>query len=157
MSPSFKFQQTTLADSKKITRTAKLQILSCNIKSIIGFIEDLQTFRSIFFIISLDKNAVRLMLSTPYTAPKLMKLGQPETLGVLNHHHRSIGHIYTNFYYGGGNENLCFALHKLLHLYLLFGRFHLAMNLTQFEFRECLFQRFVTFFQVLQVGSSHFL
>ena len=46
--PQFKFQQTTLADSKKITRTAKLQILSCNIKSIIGFVQNLQTLEISF-------------------------------------------------------------------------------------------------------------
>ena len=85
-----------------------------------------------------------------------MQLGQTEALCIQDNHHRSIGHIYTYFYYGGGNENLCFALYKLLHLYLLFSRFHLAMNLTQFEFRECLFQRFVTFFQVLQVALFTF-
>ena len=64
---NLKFHQSALADTEKISWAPKLQIFSGYIKSIIGFIEDLQTFRSIFFIISLDKNAVRLMLSTPYT------------------------------------------------------------------------------------------
>ena len=86
-----------------------------------------------------------------------MQLGETEALCVQDNHHRSIRHIYTNFYYGGGNENLRLTLHKLLHLYLLFGRFHLSVYLTQFEFRECLFQRFVTFFQVLQVALLAFL
>ena len=98
-----------------------------------------------------------MVAASSYTASQLVQLGETEALCIQDNHHRSIGHIYTNFYYGGGNENLCFALHKLLHLCLLLGRFHLAMNLTQFEFRECLFQRFVTFFQVLQVALLAFL
>ena len=86
-----------------------------------------------------------------------MELGQAETLGIEDDHHRGIRYIDTNFNHGGGYEDLRLTFHKLLHLLFLILRFHATVNLAKAELREGLFQHFEAVFEILQVALLAFL
>ena len=43
-----------------------------------------------------DPCTVEIALAAAHTAPQLMKLGEPESLRILDHHHRCIRHIHTD-------------------------------------------------------------
>ena len=86
-----------------------------------------------------------------------MKLGQPETLGVLNHHHRSIGHIYTYLNHGGSHHYLCLTGYEQLHLSILFSRFHLSMHLANPTLGKLFTNMQIPFFKILQVNLFAFL
>ena len=68
-----------------------------------------------------------------------MELGEAETLGIEDDHHRGIGHIDTHLDDGGGYEDLCLAADEPLHLLLLVLGLHLAVNLAETELWEGLF------------------
>src|SRR5450631_1240980 len=57
-----------------------------------------------------------------------MKLGQPESLRMLNHHDRGIGDIDTNLNHGGCNQNADFAFLEQLHGHLFGFGIHSAME-----------------------------
>ena len=80
-----------------------------------------------------------------------MELREAEALGIEYHHHGGVGHVHAHFYYGCCHENLRFAFNKLLHLFFLFGGFHLAVHLAETEFGEHFEERGEAFLKVLQV------
>ena len=80
-----------------------------------------------------------------------MELGKSETFGILNSHHRGIGHIHADFYHGSSHHNLGFVSQETLHFFLFLGRFHLTVHLADLVFWELLTDVHVTLFQVLDV------
>ena len=65
-----------------------------------------------------------------------MKLCQPETLGILHHHHCSIRHIHSYLNYSGRYQNLNFPCGKSLHDHILLFRFHLSMKRSNLYIRR---------------------
>ena len=65
-----------------------------------------------------------------------MKLRQAKALGVLDHHHRRVGHVYTNFDDSGSNQNLQLASLKHAHDLLFQFRVEAAMEQSHFEIGE---------------------
>ena len=68
------------------------------------------------------------MLSTPYTAPKLMKLGKPETFCIFYHHDGSIWHIHSNLHNCGRYQYLDLAGSKRLHDPVFLFWLHLSVK-----------------------------
>ena len=46
------------------------------------------------------------MLTAPDAPPKLVKLGQPETVGVFDHHHAGVRHVDADFDDRGSHQHL---------------------------------------------------
>ena len=80
-----------------------------------------------------------------------MQLRQTETLCLHNHHHAGIRHIHAHLYNSCRHEQLGLAAGKALHLLILLGRLHLAVNLAHAIVREHPLQFLITSLQVLQV------
>ena len=57
-----------------------------------------------------------------------MQLRQAETLGVLDHHDRRLGHVDADLDHRGGDQDLGFALRKGLHRRVLVAALHLAVD-----------------------------
>ena len=86
-----------------------------------------------------------------------MELRKSEAFGILNDHHRSIGHIHPNFDHGSGNHNLSLSGNKELHLLIFLRRLHLAVNFGNGTAGKLFQDMLVTFFQVLEVDLLAFL
>ena len=86
-----------------------------------------------------------------------MELREAEAFGVEYHHHGGVGHVHAHLYHCCGYEDVRLVAYELLHLFFLFGRFHLAVHLAYPEFGEHLAYRFITVFKVLKVGLLAFL
>ena len=65
-----------------------------------------------------------------------MKLCQPETLGILHHHHCSIRHIHSYLNYSSRYQDLNFPCGKSLHDHILLFRFHLSMKRSNLYIRR---------------------
>ena len=96
------------------------------------------------------KYAEALVGSTAYAPSQLMELGQPEAFGVLDYHDRSVGHVYSDFYHGGGYHYACFSAYEQLHLIILFGRFHLSVHVAHPIVGEYIAYLFIPFFKALE-------
>ena len=83
-----------------------------------------------------NQNAVTLFRAAAHTSAKLVKLCQAEPLGILDDHHRSIGHVYAHLNHRGADQNLRAARGKLRHRCLLVGGQHFAVNLSHAIFGE---------------------
>ena len=66
-------------------------------ETVVGMVQDLQTFHGLFGLGSTDENTIALEFSTSYTSPQLVQLCQTEALCVLHHHYRGIGNIDADF------------------------------------------------------------
>ena len=80
-----------------------------------------------------------------------MELGKSEAFGILNSHHRGIGHIHTDFYHGSSHHNLGFVSQETLHFFFFLGRFHLAMHLADLVLWKLFADVHVTLFQIFDV------
>ena len=80
-----------------------------------------------------------------------MELTEPKTLGILDHHHRSIGHIDADFDDGRCHKDLGLAGRKTLHLEIFVRGFHLTMYHGDLIFRKRFAQLIKTVLQVLQI------
>jgi hypothetical protein len=61
------------------------------------------------------------MGAPPHPPAQLVQLGQPEALGVLDHHERGVRHVDADFDDGGGHQQVHFAVSERLHHGGLFG------------------------------------
>ena len=67
-------------------------------------------------------------------ASQLVQLGETETLGMLDDHHRCVGHVNADFDYGRRHENVHFAANKGFHRRAFFGRLHASVQQSHGEF-----------------------
>ena len=81
--PDAESEIAALADTEEIPRSPQFQILIGNKKAVVGLVQDLQPFHGFLILLCADENTVTLVLPPAHTAPQLVKLGQPETLRVL--------------------------------------------------------------------------
>src|SRR5712691_12163255 len=51
-----------------------------------------------------EQQAGRMLGAAPDAAAQLMELGEPEPLGVLDHHHRRLRHVDADLDHGGGDK-----------------------------------------------------
>ena len=57
----------------------------------------------------MDQQAVGGGGATAHPAAQLVQLGQPEALGVLDHHHTGLGHIHAHLHHRGAHQHLQLA------------------------------------------------
>ena len=122
------FRQTMLPCSKDFARTAKLQVFLCYDESVRRVHHDFIPLSCNFGVFAAQKNTMRLQVTSSYTAPQLMKLGQAEPFAVFNDHDRSIGHVDTHFDNYGGNQNINFSACKPKHDRVFVRLLHTAVN-----------------------------
>ena len=73
------------------------------------------------------EDAVRLVAAAPHAAAQLVQLREAEPLGVLNHHHRGVGHVNAYLNDGGGKQDLRLIAGKPLHFIIFHFLLHLAV------------------------------
>ena len=78
------------------------------------------------------------MRAAAHSAAKLMELGEPEPVGVLNHHDRGIGDVQPHFDDRGGHKNVNVSCLEGLHNGGLLIRFHPSVEESQFPRRKFL-------------------
>ena len=66
-----------------------------------------------------------------------MQLREPKSLGMLDHHQRSIGHINAHFNHRGADQQLHLAADKKLHHRLFLGGRHARMQQTNQNAGKC--------------------
>ena len=69
-------------------------------EAVIAVVDYLQSFGRNLRVRRIDKYTVTLRITSTYSSSYLMKSGQSESVGILNHHNSSIGYIDTNLNYG---------------------------------------------------------
>ena len=52
------------------------------------------------------QDAVALRRAAAHAPAKLVQLRQAEALGLLDHHHRGVGHVHAHLDHRGRNQNL---------------------------------------------------
>ena len=142
----------------QITGTTQFQVRFRYFKAVIGAHHYFQPFPRVFgqFVVR-HKDTIRLFSATSHPTAQLMELRKSEAFGILNDHHRSIGHIHPNFDHGSGNHNLSLSGNKELHLLIFLRRLHLAVNFGNGTAGKLFQDMLVTFFQVLEVDLLAFL
>ena len=141
-----------LLGALQIARPAQLQIGLGNAEPVVGITHDVDALTGVLAkLIWGDEDTETLVGTTTHTSAELVQLGKAETLGFEDDHYGGVGHVDTYLNDGGGNEYLCLATDKLLHLGFLVGRLHLAMNLAEAELREYLGECGKAVFQVFEV------
>ena len=75
-----------------------------------------------------EQQAPRFLGSPSDPAPELMQLGQPESVGALDHHDRGIGNVDADFHHRGGDQDGNVAPFEGGHHGLLLGRFESAVE-----------------------------
>ena len=65
-------------------------------ETVVGMVQDLQTFHGLFGLGSTDENTIALEFSTSYTSPQLMQLCQSKPLCIFHHHHGCIRVVDTD-------------------------------------------------------------
>src|SRR5690606_9755993 len=63
-----------------------------------------------------------------HTAPQLVQLGEAETFGTLDDHHRGIGHVDPDLDHRGGHHDLGLALDKTCHFQVFVRGLHLTVH-----------------------------
>src|SRR5207249_1741180 len=93
-----------------------------------------------------QENAIRLIVAAANPAPQLMKLRQPETLRVFNHHYARIRDIDPYLNNGGSDQYVDFPCEEITHRVLFFVPEHLPMKQPESQIREyVLTQKFEMF------------
>ena len=122
----------------KVARPAVAHILFGNHKAICALhhrLDASQGGRGEF--VARNQNAVTLFRAAAHTSAKLVELGQTEALGILDDHHRSIGHVHAHLYHRGADQDLRAARCKLRHCCLLVRGQHFAVNFSHVIFGKC--------------------
>ncbi len=85
-----------------------------------------------------------------------MQLGEPEALGVLDHHHGRLRHVDADLDHRGGDQELRLAGGEALHGAVLVGALHAAVH--QIDLRaEPLLERGIAFFGGGEIAVLRFL
>ena len=121
--------QAALGSSQHVSRPPEFQILLRQVKPVGRGFHNVQLFP--LFISGLGfrhQNAVGLVRSAANAPAELVKLGEAEIFGIIDNHHRSVGHVHAHLHHRGGNQHTGPVVPEILHNGLLFLRRHPAVQ-----------------------------
>ena len=127
-------------------------------ETIVGMVQNLQTFHGLFGFGCADKNAIALEFTTPYTPTQLVQLCQTEALRIFHHHYCGIGNIDTYFNYRGGDQDIDLLISKFFHDTVFVCRAHFPMEISHLNGRWQSCPEFLRIiYYILQVFRFPFL
>ena len=106
-------------------------------ESVVGLGHDSEALLCITLESGLAHQYTVALFSAPtYPATELMKLGESETLGILDNHDTRVRDIYPDFYHGRGDHNPGLSADEKIHLIGLLGGFELSVDHTYLNLRK---------------------
>ena len=112
-----------------VAGSAQLQVHLGDLETVVGAHHGAQTRAGIVAqLVAGHQDAVALLRTPPHPSAQLMQLAQPETFGVLDHHHAGIRYIHTHLDHRGGHQDVGFPLLEPRHLVVLRVLVHAAMH-----------------------------
>ncbi len=131
--------QAALPRAQNLARAAEPQILLRDAEAVLGLAHDGEPRpRRLPKGRGIEQKAGGRLVAAADAAAKLVELGEAETLGMLDHHHRRIGHIDADLDHGRGDEEIDGARSEALHDAVLVHAFHAAMHQADTFTEECL-------------------
>ena len=104
----------------EVTWSTQFEVLFGNLEAIGGIDHHLDALTGGLANLELgDQDAVALVGTTSHPTTQLVQLAESEAFGILDDHHRGIGHVHTHLDDGGGNEDMGFVISKALHRLIL--------------------------------------
>ena len=119
-----------LARAQELTRTPQSKVFLGDPETVPMPPEDFQSLTGRAGRCIGEQQAKGLSASAPNPAPQLVKLTEPVAVGVLNRHHRGIGHVHADLDHRGGHQCIELTTSEPLHdVRLLRGVISLALPL----------------------------
>src|SRR5882672_10208171 len=105
-----------LALAQVFARAAQLEIALRDLEAIRALEDHLQPgSRAVGQWLAIEQDADALARAAADPPAQLMELREPEALRALDHHQRSIRHVYADFDHGGADEEVSSASDKIRH------------------------------------------
>ena len=115
--------------SEHVARTTQFQIGLRNLEAIGGAHHRLDAFAPVVGEFKTrHQDAVALVCAAPDASAQLVQLAQSEALGVFDDHIAGVRHVDAHLDHRRSDHDLRFAAHEPLHLVVLVGGFHFAVN-----------------------------
>ena len=122
-------RQAALARAQHLARTAQPEILLGDAKAVVGRTHDLETrARRRAERRAVEQQAARAPRAAADPAAQLVQLGEAEALGLLDHHHRRLGHVDPDLDHRGGDQQADRPGSEPGHHPVLCGRRHAAVH-----------------------------
>ena len=127
---------------EKISRTAELQILHCDLKAaskIRIFSHGTETFLRSFLehlVFRIHQKRIRSSVGTSHTAAQLIKLGKAVSVRIMDDHGIYIGNIQSRLNDRCGNQHIHITIDKIIHYLLQLPLTHLPMSKIHPGFRH---------------------
>src|SRR5699024_2251010 len=98
--------KTALASADKIAGAAQLEIAFGEDEAVVGGDHRLQAGAAVHRNVVGEKQAVAFTAAPPDATTELVKLGEAEPIGALDHHHRGVRDVDADLDDGGGDKNV---------------------------------------------------
>jgi hypothetical protein len=98
--------QATLTGAEHLARSSQAQIHLGDFKAVMAVHQHLQPLTGQGLAAVVDQQAVGCRRPAPHPAPQLVQLGQPEALGMFDHHHARLRHVHPHLHHRGGYQHL---------------------------------------------------
>src|SRR5579863_2544905 len=129
--------QAGLTGAEEFSGAAEFEIEFGDLKTVIRLHHGVETALAFFGDFAAGhQDAERFCGPAADAAAELVKLGQTEALGVLDHHYGCVGHVDANFYDGGRDQNLELAFLEHTHDLILQVGIETAVKKADFHVSE---------------------
>ena len=120
--------QAVLCFAEKVAGAAGFQVILGNGKTIRCAAQKVQPLAYRFSLVIRNQDAAGIRRTAPHAAAQLVQCRKAEPLCIFDHHYGCIGHIHTDFNYGGADQYIQLPGLELLHHFIFIFRLHFAVQ-----------------------------
>ncbi len=141
-----------LLGALEVAGAAQLEVGFGYLEAIASAGHDVEAFAALLAeLVAGDEQAVRLVGTATHTSAQLVQLREAEAFGVLDDHDAGVGDVDADLDDGGGDHDLRLAVEEALHLAILVGSLHAAVDHAHLVFGKVLADGLIALLQCQQV------